>query len=50
LLDAPLSEPPLPWLDCAKAGTAANDKMQAVHPTKTDCLSWVGTSGCPFRS
>jgi hypothetical protein len=30
LLVGPLSEPPLPWLDCAKAGTATNDNMQAA--------------------
>jgi hypothetical protein len=30
LLAGPLSDPPLPWLDCARAGTAANDSMQAA--------------------
>jgi hypothetical protein len=29
LLVGPLSEPPLPWLDCAKAGMAANMKAAA---------------------
>ena len=30
LLVGPLSEPPLPWLDCASAGTAANENAQAA--------------------
>jgi hypothetical protein len=30
LLAGPLSDPPLPWLDCARAGTAANDSMQTA--------------------
>jgi hypothetical protein len=30
LLGGPLSEPPLPWLDCANAGTADSEKAHAA--------------------
>src|SRR4051794_33395858 len=30
LLVGPLSEPPLPWLDCARTGRAENDSAQAA--------------------
>jgi hypothetical protein len=31
LLVGPLSDPPLPWLDCANAGNAASDNTQATR-------------------
>jgi hypothetical protein len=47
LLEGPLSEPPLPWLDCASAGTADSERTHATNKAFFIIYLLEGLSGGP---